>query len=306
MVTTPFEAYRSFIPDFEAFSQSLLEPLPMYIRINRLKCLREERVINGLAQKGVHLRSVTEIPDFYEISPWGFPIGTTEEYYLGYIYPQTINSALPVLALNPQPGETILDLCAAPGSKTSYIAQRTEDRTLIVANDKRIDRLTALVSNLKRLGITGVVTTQYRGEMFPMGPPFDKVLVDAPCSGEGRYRITKEGEVLYRKETRTDLPAIQKGLLLRAFDLVKTGGIVVYSTCTFNPLENEAVVDYLLNRRPAEILKMDYPLPSHPGLKEFNGRVFDSRISHCARFYPHETHSVGFFIATIRRLSGSG
>ncbi|WP_456431950.1 NOL1/NOP2/sun family putative RNA methylase [Thermosulfuriphilus sp.] len=297
-----FEAYRQIIPDFELFSQSLLEPLPMYIRINTIKCPRKERVISGLQDKGVKLKEVPGMPDFFEISPWGYPVGTTEEYYLGYIYPQTITSALPVLAIDPQPGETILDLCAAPGSKTTYMAQVTADRALIVANDKRIDRLTALVSNLKRLGITGVVTTQYRGEMFPMGPSFDKVLVDAPCSGEGRYRINENGEILYQKDTRTDLPAIQKGLLIRAFDLVKKGGIVVYSTCTFNPLENEAVVDYLLTRRPAELLAQDYPLSCQPGIRQFKNREFDPQVLKAARFYPHQTRSVGFFIAVIRRL----
>jgi 16S rRNA C967 or C1407 C5-methylase (RsmB/RsmF family) len=133
-----------------------------------------------------------------------------------------------VIALDPKPGELILDLCAAPGGKTALMSMLTSDRAYIIANDKRIDRLTALSANLKRLGVACAILTRYRGEQFPLGMEFDKVLVDAPCSGEGRYRIGLEGELLYQKGSgRANLPSIQKGLIVRAFDLLKPGGLMV-------------------------------------------------------------------------------
>ncbi len=297
-----FARYREIIPDFEKFLAHLREPLPLYFRLNELKAPDPEVVLAGLARQGVKAEAVPGFPHFYRAEPRDFPLGNTEEYYLGYIYPMTLSSALPVIALEPKPGEYILDMCAAPGSKTTQIAQVAEDKAVIVANDRRLDRLTALVANLKRLGVACALTTLYRGEVFPFGVPFDKVLVDAPCSGEGRYREGYEGELLYQKEGHTNLPAIQKGLLVRAFDLVKVGGIVVYSTCTFNPEENEMVVDYLLRKRQAEIVSCTYPLPHHPGVTEWEGRPLHPDLQKTARFYPHETQAVGFFVAKIKRL----
>ncbi len=297
-----FSRYRRIIPDFSGFLAHLRQDLPLYFRLNDLKCPDPSLVIEGLERQGVKIRPVEHMPLFYRVEPRDFPLGNTEEYYLGYIYPMTLNSALPVLALDPKAGEQILDLCAAPGSKTTQIAQLTGDKAVIVANDRRLDRLTALVANLKRLGVASALTTVCRGEEFPFGIPFDKVLVDAPCSGEGRYRQGYEGELLYQKEGHTNLPAIQKGLLLRAFDLVKVGGIVVYSTCTINPDENELVVDYLLRKRQAKIVAQQYPQKHHEGITEWEGKMLHPDIRYTARFFPHETESVGFFVAKIQRL----
>ncbi len=297
-----FSRYSEIIPNFDAFLNHLKESLPLYFRLNTLKCYNPELVIKGLEQQGTKVSAVSHLPGFFRVEPRNFPLGNTEEYYLGYIYPMTLNSALPVIALDPKPGEVILDLCAAPGSKTTLIAQETNDQAIIVANDRRLDRLTALVANLKRLGIACVLTTLYRGEEFPHGISFDKVLVDAPCSGEGRYRQGYEGQLLYQKEAYTNLPAIQKGLLIRAFDLVKPDGIVVYSTCTINPEENEMVVDYLLRKRQGKIVVCDYPQPHHPGVTEWAGHPLHPELKNTSRFFPHETESVGFFIAKIKRL----
>ncbi|QJA06899.1 RsmB/NOP family class I SAM-dependent RNA methyltransferase [Thermosulfurimonas marina] len=295
-----FARYREIIPDYEGFLESLSEPLPLYFRLNTLKTKDPEPVISGLTRQGFRVEK-TEIPWFFRVEPREASLGNTEEYYLGLIYPMTLSSSLPVYALDPQPGELILDLCAAPGSKTTQIAQWTEDRAVIAANDRRLDRITALVANLRRLGVACALTTVYRGEMYPLEVSFDKVLVDAPCSGEGRYRKGYEGELLYQKEGRTNLSGIQKGLLVRAFDLLKPGGILVYSTCTINPEENEAVVDYLLRKRQAELLDWEAPLPARPGLTEWEGRPFHPELVKAKRFFPHEIQAVGFFVAKLRR-----
>ena len=297
-----FARYRDLIPEYEVFLKALSEPLPLYFRLNTLKTLDARRVIRGLTRQGFEVIPVEVIPWFFRVEPREVSLGNTDEYYLGLIYPMTLSSALPVYALDPRPGEIILDLCAAPGSKTTQIAQLTEDQAIVVANDKRLDRVTALVANLRRLGVASVVTTVYRGEQFPLAMSFDKVLVDAPCSGEGRYRKGYEGELLFQKEGHTNLPAIQKGLIVRAYDLLKPGGVLVYSTCTINPEENEAVVDYLLRKRQAEVLSWEAPLPSCPGITEWEGRPFHPDLVKAKRFYSHRIGAVGFFVAKLRRL----
>ncbi|OAQ19952.1 NOL1/NOP2/sun family putative RNA methylase [Thermosulfurimonas dismutans] len=296
-----FSRYQDLIPNYESFLNALSEPLPLYFRLNTLKTQDPDRVVRGLARQGFEVTPVEAVPWFFRVEPRDISLGNTDEYYLGLIYPMTLSSSLPVYALDPRPGEIILDLCAAPGSKTTQIAQLTEDQAIVVANDKRLDRITALVANLRRLGVASVVTTVYRGEQFPLGTTFDKVLVDAPCSGEGRYRKGYEGELLFHKEGHTNLPAIQKGLIVRAYDLLRPGGILVYSTCTINPEENEAVVDYLLRKRQAEVLSWEAPLPSHPGLTEWEGKPFHPELVKAKRFYAHEIGAVGFFVVKLRR-----
>jgi len=155
--------------------------------------------------------------------------------------------------------------------------------------------------NHQRLGITNTVISNCRGEFLSPAVRFDRVLVDAPCSGEGRYRIYADGRVSHRRQGSTDLTAIQKGLLLKAFDLVKEGGILVYSTCSLNPRENEEVVNHLLKKRHARVEKWHPTLPWHAGLSHWQGKDYNVEIEHCRRFYPHEIDSVGFFVARIRK-----
>jgi NOL1/NOP2/sun family putative RNA methylase len=298
-----FSRYQEIIPDFDEFIEHLRTPHQQYFRINNLKISQDEVpfLLEKLREKGIVAEPVSAVPGFYYVvNNEEVSLGNVLEYSLGFIHSMTLSSALPVIALDPKPGELILDLCAAPGGKTALMSMLTNDRAYIIANDKRLDRLTALSANLKRLGVTCAILTRYRGEEFPFGLEFDKVLVDAPCSGEGRYRIGLEGELLYQKGSgRANLPAIQKGLIVRAFDLLKPGGILVYSTCTINPEENEAVVDYLLRKRQARLLDFEAPLPFESGLTEWQGKPFHPDMVKTKRFYSHKTRAVGFFVAKL-------
>ncbi|MFN4197274.1 MAG: NOL1/NOP2/sun family putative RNA methylase [Caldimicrobium sp.] len=301
-----FSRYQDIIPDFKDFLEYLKVPHQQYFCINNLKVelpIEKEKLLNILQSKGIEIENVKEVPFFYRIkNNEEVSLGNLKEYSLGLIHSMTLSSTLPIFALEPKPNELILDLCAAPGGKTALMAMMTNDKAIIIANDKRIDRLTALSANLKRLGISSVIITRHRGEEFPLNLCPDKVLVDAPCSGEGRYKIGLEGKILYQKGSgRTNLPSIQKGLLLRAFDVVKSGGIIVYSTCTINPEENEAVVDYLLRKRQAEILDWNAPLPYEEGLTEWEGKKFHTDLKKTKRFYAHKIKAVGFFVAKIKK-----
>lgn len=304
-----FSRYASIIPDYDAFLEYLKVPHQQYFRINNLKVPEgeEPRLLQVLKIRGVQFQEIKEIPGFFRVvNNEEVSLGNLKEYALGLIHSMTLSSALPVIALEPEPGELILDLCSAPGGKTALMAMVTLDRAIIIANDKRFDRLTALSANLKRLGVSCVVVTRYKGEEFPLSLQFDKVLVDAPCSGEGRYKVGLEGEILYQKGSgRSNLPSIQKGLLQRAYDLLKPGGILVYSTCTINPEENEAVVDFLLRKRTAQVLDWPPPLPWEDGLSEWQGRPFHPDLTKTKRFYAHKTRAVGFFVAKLKKLEAT-
>ena len=303
MNSWPPEEYITFIPELEKYREHLHHPLPIYIRINTLKASKEY-ILNVLKNESLSLEP-TNI-DYFFLSKGQEDLGNLLSYHLGYIYPQALASALPVVALAPKPKDFILDLCAAPGGKTTHIAQLTSDSSTIIANDRSYGRLTALSANLKRCGITSVMVTQCRGEHFPYGERFDKILLDAPCSGEGKYRIGKNGQLLFNVEGRTNLPAIQKGLIVRAFDLLKPGGTLVYSTCTLNPEENEGVIAMLLKKRHAVIQAWTPPLPWHKGLTQFKNNVYPKQVENCRRFYPHQIDSVGFFVAKIIKPKQDG
>lgn len=295
-IPEPFSAYGSFIPDFHGFLNHLSSPLPPFIRLNTLKA-PEARIVERLYSEGITLVS-TPVKWLYRAES-SKELRSGPSYYLGLVYPQALSSTLPVLALNVHPDQLVLDLCAAPGGKTTHIAQLMGDTGTILANDRKYGRLTALMSNVKRLGITNTIISNCRGEFLSPAVKFDRVLVDAPCSGEGRYRIYEDGRLSHRRQGSTDLTAIQKGLLLKGFDLLKRGGMLVYSTCTLNPRENEEVVNHLLKKRPAVVNVWNPPLKWHEGLTGWQGRDYDVQIRRCRRFYPHEIDSVGFFVARI-------
>jgi len=160
-----------------------------------------------------------------------------------------------------------------------------------------------LVYNLKHLGISNVVTTRYAGQNFPLRCKFTRVLVDAPCSGEGNYRWDKLGRQRHARSAPgapEDLPRLQKQLLIRGFDLLAPGGSLLYATCTYNPAENEAVVQALLEQRPAILQSITLPVRHSPGLQQWQEYTYDERLQLCWRLYPHQTGSVGFFLASIR------
>jgi NOL1/NOP2/sun family putative RNA methylase len=295
---TFFAAYADFIPDFQAFCATLHTPPLACLRVNTLR-IEPARLRTMLAQHGYQVTPSRIAPELLLVDSFSSP-GTLPEAFFGYYHPQAATSALASLILAPQPGECICDLCAAPGSKTSHMAQLMGDQGLIVANDRLAKRLAMLEHNLRRLGISNVVMTCYAGQNFPLRCKFDRVLVDAPCSGEGTYRWDAQGRLLHYRPSDGNLPRLQTQLLRRGFDLLAPGGRLLYATCTYNPAENEAVVQALLNQRPAILQPISLDLPHSPGLQQWRTHTYDSSMAHCWRIYPHQLNSVGFFLASIR------
>ena len=183
------------------------------------------------------------------------PIGATPEYLAGHYMLQAAASFLPVMSLAPQEHERVLDMCAAPGGKTTYIAALLKNTGSVFANDANKERCKALVANIHRLGVKNAVVSNCDGCQFPhLIGGFDRVLLDAPCSGTGV--ISKDPSVKVNKSEKDFqfLSKLQKELILSAIDSVdatsKTGGYIVYSTCSVTVEENEEVVNYALKKRP--------------------------------------------------------
>ncbi|MCD4716679.1 MAG: NOL1/NOP2/sun family putative RNA methylase [Desulfobacterales bacterium] len=295
-----FERYRDIIPDFSLFQESLHNPFPTHLRVNRIKT-EPVLVVESLKAKGIHLKGVTEKNNTLYFASSLNTCGNLLEYFLGHIHPQALTSCLASIALGPEPGSYVLDMCASPGGKTAHLAELMHNKGFIVANELNSQRQIPLGHTLERLGVMNAVITGYQAQEFPMKHRFDYILADVPCSGEGRFRQTKEDLTYRETAAKTKLPDLQKKIILRGFDLLKESGEMLYSTCTYNPEENESVVSYLLDNRDAKLLPIQVGLDYDPGLIQWGNQNYEKQLESTARFYPHRIDSVGFFMARIGR-----
>ena len=289
--------YRSIIDSWDAFLAAAQTPLPYVVRTNTLK-IEPSALKQRFVAAGIDATSHAWNEDLFELAE---PPGKRIEHWLGLYYAQEALQILPVLVLDPQPGETILDMCAAPGGKATFIAARMQNRGTLVANEPSGRRQMSLLANINRLGVLNTMVTAYQGENFPMGTKFDRILVDAPCSAEGTLRKEPSLQNGASMGTIARLARLQKRLIVRAFDLLAPGGVLVYSTCTFAPEENEAVVAHLLRERAANILPVELLIESSMGLTGWADEPFPEEIQHCVRVYPHHLNSGGGFVARITR-----
>ncbi len=208
-------------------------------------------------------------------------------------------SIVPCIALEPKKSDRILDMCAAPGTKTFIISFMTGNKADVTANDVDRNRLKRLAYNASKYGINCVVTNK-TGRL--VGGSFNKILVDAPCSGEGM--ISKKEKIFkYWSERRIRfLAKKQKKLVKRAFEILEDNGILVYSTCTFAPEENEGVVDFILKTNDnAAVEEANANIKHSTGITEWNGYVFGEAVKKCMRIYPNQNGTGGFFVAKIRK-----
>ncbi|HDI46027.1 MAG TPA: RsmB/NOP family class I SAM-dependent RNA methyltransferase [Candidatus Omnitrophica bacterium] len=295
------ERYREIIPEWEKFLRFCYQPLPKTLRVNSIK-ISPYDLEEIFTKQGWKFHRFDFCDYGYEIVS-NHDISKTVEHWLGYYYIQEASSFIPVLVLDPQPEEKILDLCAAPGGKTTFIAQLSRNKAVIWANDIGFQRMRALLSNIYRMGVTSAVVTNYNGLFFPNKVKFDKILLDAPCSGEGNMR--KDPRRLKGAEPGfiRNISGIQKGLIQRAIDILQPGGILVYSTCTLAPEENEMVIDYVINRRNVKIEKIDLSIPHAPGITKWQNKNLHSDLVNTVRIYPHHLNSGGVYIAKLRKLS---
>lgn len=284
----------------------LRTPRQQSIRVNALRG-DAKATASALKQQGVIGKPFAWSPDCYELL---VPVQEVRDNPLvleGKAFIQNAASWLPVLALQPKADEQILDVCAAPGGKTSHIAALTNNQAELWANDNSRPRLAKMRANFERLGVRSAQTSLYDGTQLArkmQGKQFDKILLDAPCSGEGMMQLDIDKDFTTWSVAHIKrLQQLQKQLIMQAWQLLKPGGTLVYSTCTMAPEENEAVVQYLLRRADdAEIQKHAFNLPNmvHP-VAHWNGKAYDSRVMQCLRLAPSNTIEA-FFVCTIRKV----
>lgn len=276
------------------------------IRINALKC-DPSAVRERLARQGWQL---TPVP-WCEHGFWArhtdgrLDLGNTIEHALGYYYVQEAASMLPPEVMELTEDQLVLDLCAAPGSKSTQIAQRLKGSGLVVCNEFAADRIPPLGMNVQRMGAMNTVLTRADGRLFRLlGETFDRVLVDAPCSGTGAIRKSLHTLLSWNPASVRRLGWIQSNLLEAAYACVKNGGVVVYSTCTLEPEENEGVISaFLTKHEDAEVAKIDLPIKRSAPVAAFGGREYDSRVERCLRIWPEDNDTEGFFVAKLRKTA---
>merc|ERR1719230_2554304 len=280
---------------------------PVTIRTNSLKTRRRD-LAQALINRGVNLDPVGKWSKVgLVVYSATVPLGATPEYLAGHYILQGASSLLPVMALAPQENEKILDMAAAPGGKTTHIAALMRNSGLLYANDANKDRCKAVIGNSHRLGITNTVVCNYDGRKLPtIMKGFDRVLLDAPCSGTGV--ISKDESAKLSKDDQ-DIHLcshLQKELILAAIDCLdhksKTGGYLVYSTCSVLPEENENVVDYVLRKRHVKLVPtgLDFGVE---GFTKYREKRYHPSMNLCRRYYPHTHNMDGFFVAKIKKLS---
>lgn len=295
-----FSRYEGIMEDPQGFWACLKEPLPVTLWVNPLKA-EPELLEKELQARGGELSPIPWYPGAYRLKGMRKP-GATLPFLCGWYHLQEEISLLPVVVLAPQPGERVMDLCAAPGGKTAQIALKLGGQGVVVACERTRERLPALVMTCKRLSLLNVGVVHGDSALLP--PPeggFDRVLVDAPCSGEGTIRKGKQTYYGENPAFRQRLVKMQEALLRNALRIVRPGGVVVYCTCTFAPEENEEVLHRTLEDW-GEVEPWEVPgLRSSPGVTHWEGKRFREDLRHAQRFFPHYNDTGGFFIARIRR-----
>lgn len=277
--------------------------LPHTIRFNPLKG-KIPALQNLLEEQGFTFEAIEGFENIFRILYQPYPIGKSLSHYLGHIYVQDVASMLPPLVLDPQPGEWILDMSAAPGSKTTQIAAMMQNKGVIIANDIVMKRLRALGSNLERLGVVNTAIFKLFGEQFGTQyfELFDRVLLDPACTGLGTLHKSPEILSWWTPRHCERMASGQRNLIISAIKALRPGGVLCYSTCTLTPEENEEVIDFALNELPVELEKISLsPLKVRPGLTKYNGKVYDSTLEKTCRVYPFENGTEGFFIARLRK-----
>ncbi|KAI9825225.1 MAG: rRNA (cytosine-C5-)-methyltransferase nop2 [Thelocarpon impressellum] len=306
------EKLFNLFPPREAFAffEANETARPVVIRTNTLRTHRRD-LAQALINRGVTLEPVGKWSKVgLQVFESQVPLGATPEYLAGHYILQAASSFLPVMALAPQEHERVLDMAAAPGGKTTYMAALMKNTGCIFANDSNKTRAKGLIGNIHRLGAKNTIVCSHDAREFPkVIGGFDRVLLDAPCSGTGV--ISKDASVKTNK-TEKDfllLPHLQRQLLLAAIDSAdhasKTGGSIVYSTCSVTVEENESVVQYALGKRPNVKLVETGLVFGVPGFTSYMGKTFSGGMKLTRRYYPHTYNVDGFFVAKLRKTAPS-
>jgi len=296
----------SNLTDWEEFKTCSLTFLRRSIRVNTLKISINELKKN--LERNWNLKQIPWCKEGFwieHIKKERRDIGNLIEHPLGYFYVQEAASMIPPLVLEPKEHEIILDIAASPGSKTTQMAAYMKNTGILVANDYTTDRMKPLSINIQRCGITNCIITLMQGQWFRNSNiKFDKILVDAPCSGTGTIRKSLKTLRIWNPNMVKRLSITQKQLIETAFTILKKDGTLVYSTCSLEPDENEAVVDFLINKfdnAKLEEIKIKN-LKKSKTVLDFKNYKYNQNIQNCLRIWPQDNDTEGFFVAKIKKI----
>lgn len=274
------------------------------IRVNTLKISAQE-LNEKLSNKGFKLIPSEWYTDGFVVTNEPFSLGGTTEYLSGYYFIQSKASWLPVLLLDPKPNETVIDMAAAPGGKATHIAQLMNNTGTLFCLDISRERIKSLRSNLGRCGIKNVICKRTDArEINDLNLKADKILLDAPCSGEGLMAIDKSRRTTRNEEDISRMADLQKQLFEAALKVLKKDGIIVYSTCSTAPEENEEIIDEMLKQHNLIIEKAELGNFS-PGLVSVQNKAYNKDLQKAIRLYPHLHKTEGFFTCKLRYLGES-
>ena len=301
--------------NYEAVIKNLREKESISFRINTLKAGENEfqenqkaRVLNELTSEGFEINPGPIAGSFLCTKNSQKRLSESNVFNKHEIYIQDLSSMIPALVLGPKENETVIDLCAAPGSKTTQIADLTLNKATIYAVESARERFFALKRNLADYGVSNanLILANSIGldRKYPnFTTMFDKVLVDAPCTNEARMDLANPKTYqFWNPKKYKEMSRVQKGILITGIRLMKEGGTLIYSTCTFNPEENELVIDWLLDKFPElSVEKIELKeANTKEGFTNWKDRPLDPKIKNTLRILPNELFS-GFFIAKIKK-----
>ncbi len=295
--------------DFENYMKILKEDPVRSFRCNTIK-ISPTDLKKRLEDKGWKIKiPFKDYPEIMIVENKLQPgeLGRSLEHLLGYYYIQEIASMLPALVLNPKSNERVLDLCASPGSKTTQMASMMKNSGLLIANEVKVGRIKILAANIERCGVMNIIMTRrdgialcrrFKEENFL----FDKILLDAPCSGEGTIRSTPSTLEMWNIKTIENLSKLQKSLIASAIEILKPNGELVYSTCTHAPEENEEVLDFALKNFKVKVEKISLPMKTNQGVTKWMEKEYLDDVKYSCRVYPHTADTEGFYISKIKKL----
>jgi NOL1/NOP2/sun family putative RNA methylase len=277
-------------------------PLIPSIRVNTLK-IEPSKLKNRLEEKGFELEPIECVSYGFKVVKAPLNLGSLHEFLQGYYYLQNIASMVPPVILDPSSKDVVIDMCAAPGSKSTQLAQIMDNEGKLILIEKNNKRIPALEMNLRRMGVINSIILNKDAIKLPnfkLRP--NLILLDAPCTGEGLIRADpsrKKSKSLKDIENRA---TIQKRLLQAGLESLKPGGQLLYSTCSIAPEENEIVVNQVLqNNANYSIIKIPFQYGVN-GLTQAYGTELMEGLKYSQRMYPHLHDTIGFFLCLIQKM----
>lgn len=290
---------EGIISDINKLKEFMFQKMPKSIRINTLKSKKED-TLQILNEKGWKIKQIPFFEDGYIFENNIYGIGNSLEHFLGHIYKQEVASMIPPIVLNPK-NEIILDMAAAPGSKTTQMAQLMNNKGCIIANEKNQKRTYSLQENIQRCGVMNTLITKMDGRNFgKLNIEFDKIILDAPCTGTGIIMKSPQTAKTWSEKTSKNYSELQKQLIKSAYNSLKEEGTLVYSTCSLEPEENEDVVNYAIQELGMKIKNIKLKnFKTRKSITQWKNKRFHNEVEKAIRIYPQDNNTTGFFVAKL-------